>query len=211
MADVGIRPSSSVAPEIQVSYTKSGEAFVLHSCSGSLFKKYFAISNAFELKCWRSINDFPNAQRVQNVYNMERATLKFGMLKSGEYALAFRFPSLSSSSSSTCLSSRHKLTLVVKSRDQLRSWVRAVQVLFAGLDHYPCREGTVGGDECTICLSSFVDGELISFLPCKHRYHDDCIKQWLKRGAFCPNCKSPNIRFSDGSFNLSVGKFKKTD
>ena len=34
---------------------------------------------------------------------------------------------------------------------------------------------------CPICLKSFEQDEVVNNLPCKHRFHSDCIKQWLKK------------------------------
>lgn len=45
--------------------------------------------------------------------------------------------------------------------------------------------------ECTICLEEFTDKSVITTLLCKHVYHFDCIKDWIKkqRGDMkCPNC-----------------------
>jgi|EP00942_MAST-04A_sp_MAST-4A-sp1_P001227 hypothetical protein len=202
---------ASVLTSEQVTYLKSGEVFILHGCTGTLSKRYFAITNAFELKGWPSTDEFPLARRVSTIYNMERACLTFGQLGTGEFALNFSFPSpqVRSSSMFPCASNRNTLTLVVKTRDQLHSWVRAVTLLFAGLDHHPCREGTMGGDTCTICLSDFEDGEELSFLNCKHRFHTECINEWLNRSGFCPNCKNPNVKFDDGTLNLTTGRFYK--
>ena len=202
------RPSSVVSQE-QITYLKSGEVFVVRACSGTISKRYFAFNNAFELKGWSSIKDFPLIGRVTSMHDMERATLTFGKLGSGELALNFNFPSpqIRSPSIFRCFSNRHKITLIVKSQEQLHSWVKAVRLLFAGLDHHPCREGTLGGDNCTICLSNFKNGELISFLNCKHRFHDNCIKEWFQRGAFCPNCKNSNVKFEDGTLDLTIGRY----
>lgn len=47
--------------------------------------------------------------------------------------------------------------------------------------------------DCRICITDFVDGDVITSLPCKHRYHKRCIKTWLKRKAECPICRK-NIK-----------------
>lgn len=44
--------------------------------------------------------------------------------------------------------------------------------------------------ECVICLDSFEDEEKVLELPCKHLYHEDCIRKWLiERKKICPICK----------------------
>lgn len=42
---------------------------------------------------------------------------------------------------------------------------------------------------CSICLFNYEDGEKYMFLPCLHRFHHECIGEWLKRKNTCPNCK----------------------
>ena len=42
---------------------------------------------------------------------------------------------------------------------------------------------------CTICLEDFIDGEEVVLCPCKHCYHQHCIKDWLRMKNSCPMCK----------------------
>jgi hypothetical protein len=46
--------------------------------------------------------------------------------------------------------------------------------------------------ECAICLSPFVNGEVVceSNNPlCPHVYHRDCLEPWLLRHEHCPVCR----------------------
>uniref|UniRef100_A0A8C7CGP2 RING finger protein 11 n=1 Tax=Oncorhynchus kisutch TaxID=8019 RepID=A0A8C7CGP2_ONCKI len=45
--------------------------------------------------------------------------------------------------------------------------------------------------ECVICMTDFVYGDPIRFLPCMHIYHMDCIDDWLMRSFTCPSCMEP--------------------
>ena len=45
------------------------------------------------------------------------------------------------------------------------------------------------GPQCQVCLSEYKAGENLVNLPCKHDFHDKCIKEWLKRNASCPICR----------------------
>ena len=44
---------------------------------------------------------------------------------------------------------------------------------------------------CVICMTDFVYGDPIRFLPCMHIYHMDCIDDWLMRSFTCPSCMEP--------------------
>lgn len=49
-----------------------------------------------------------------------------------------------------------------------------------------------GGDSglsCAVCLAGYEGGELLRLLPCGHRFHSECIDQWLiKQSRTCPLC-----------------------
>jgi hypothetical protein len=46
-------------------------------------------------------------------------------------------------------------------------------------------------EECPICLSNFVPGNVVYVLPCSHFYHKPCIVPWvLHRNGNCPLCKT---------------------
>lgn len=42
---------------------------------------------------------------------------------------------------------------------------------------------------CSICGDDFEAGTLVSFLPCSHLYHWDCIHPWLKARNTCAVCR----------------------
>jgi len=46
------------------------------------------------------------------------------------------------------------------------------------------------GNECSICLDDFQDGDKVRILPCGHIFHRDEIDDWLTRiKKLCPICK----------------------
>mmetsp|Transcript_10919 Transcript_10919/g.19740 ORF Transcript_10919/g.19740 Transcript_10919/m.19740 type:complete len:446 (-) Transcript_10919:387-1724(-) len=56
----------------------------------------------------------------------------------------------------------------------------------------PFEENTFEGSgdhSCVICLSNYVKDEMISTLPCKHHFHQNCINEWLAVDKSCPLCK----------------------
>ncbi|NXQ60409.1 PJA2 ligase, partial [Anthoscopus minutus] len=42
---------------------------------------------------------------------------------------------------------------------------------------------------CTICCSDYVEGEIITELPCHHLFHKSCVTLWLQRSGTCPVCR----------------------
>ena len=48
-------------------------------------------------------------------------------------------------------------------------------------------------NDCSICLAPFLSNEELSILPCLHKFHRVCIKNWLKLSKKCP---IDNIEFS---------------
>ncbi|OHT16074.1 hypothetical protein TRFO_42077 [Tritrichomonas foetus] len=44
---------------------------------------------------------------------------------------------------------------------------------------------------CPICYESFKAGEPVCELPCKHVFHDSCVRSWFQHEAStCPMCRS---------------------
>lgn len=43
--------------------------------------------------------------------------------------------------------------------------------------------------ECHICMSEFVDMEILRILPCFHEFHTPCIDKWIVENATCPVCR----------------------
>ncbi|EEB06551.1 ubiquitin-protein ligase E3 [Schizosaccharomyces japonicus yFS275] len=45
--------------------------------------------------------------------------------------------------------------------------------------------------ECTVCLENFKTGDDVVRLPCKHYFHEQCIKPWLRVNGTCAVCRAP--------------------
>ncbi|KAL1342826.1 probable E3 ubiquitin-protein ligase RHY1A [Arachis stenosperma] len=45
------------------------------------------------------------------------------------------------------------------------------------------------GEDCSICLESFVDGDQLICLPCHHRFHSACLDPWVRCCGDCPYCR----------------------
>lgn len=59
----------------------------------------------------------------------------------------------------------------------------------ASIESMPRVEVSEGGVECVICLEEFELGGFAKEMPCKHRFHGDCIEKWLKIHGSCPVCR----------------------
>lgn len=44
-------------------------------------------------------------------------------------------------------------------------------------------------NECSICTEPYHIDDILTVLPCKHQYHQQCIEQWLGINAVCPLCR----------------------
>ncbi|XP_058193388.1 E3 ubiquitin-protein ligase SDIR1-like [Rhododendron vialii] len=45
------------------------------------------------------------------------------------------------------------------------------------------------GESCRVCLEEFVKGEKVTCMPCRHVFHEGCIKTWLRTSHVCPICR----------------------
>lgn len=65
---------------------------------------------------------------------------------------------------------------------------------YATISNATCCKGEIKireylGEDCSICLSDFGDGDIIVCLPCNHIYHDACLSHWISRSIRCPLCR----------------------
>ena len=44
-------------------------------------------------------------------------------------------------------------------------------------------------EKCNICLSDLKKDDFVYFLHCLHKFHCECLKEWVKKSKCCPNCK----------------------
>ena len=43
---------------------------------------------------------------------------------------------------------------------------------------------------CSICQNQIENGEMMCLLECRHKFHNDCISEWICYKSECPNCRS---------------------
>lgn len=61
--------------------------------------------------------------------------------------------------------------------------------------------------QCSVCLDDFEIGSEAKEMPCKHKFHSECILPWLELHSSCPVCRfqmpADGSKDSDGSGNSS--------
>jgi len=45
-------------------------------------------------------------------------------------------------------------------------------------------------DDCSICLKNYQTKDFVRITQCSHKFHDSCLKSWLKVKKECPICRS---------------------
>jgi hypothetical protein len=43
---------------------------------------------------------------------------------------------------------------------------------------------------CSICLEEYVYNETISVMSCNHKFHEECLRDWLQKSKACPLCNN---------------------
>lgn len=43
-------------------------------------------------------------------------------------------------------------------------------------------------EQCSICMDEFIVSQSVTLLPCAHRFHTNCIIEWLNNRLVCPLC-----------------------
>lgn len=77
---------------------------------------------------------------------------------------------------------------------QLIKGFRKMKELTKTMDHLPkVEQEEMKNQQDNICMVCFREMEEGRKLPCKHIFHEECLKQWIQKNTnhFCPKCKRP--------------------
>lgn len=67
------------------------------------------------------------------------------------------------------------------------SAIQRLQTVIFGND----AEDSTRETSCVICLEDFEPGAVLDIMPCSHRFHANCLEEWLRRNHSCPLCRFP--------------------
>ncbi|KAI3902810.1 hypothetical protein MKW92_052993 [Papaver armeniacum] len=42
---------------------------------------------------------------------------------------------------------------------------------------------------CVVCMEDFEVGTVVTYMPCSHYFHEDCLVPWLQESNCCPLCR----------------------
>ncbi|KAI5206340.1 hypothetical protein E4T39_02442 [Aureobasidium subglaciale] len=72
-----------------------------------------------------------------------------------------------------------------------------------------------GKAACSICMEEALIGSQVTYLPCSHWFHGDCVKAWLAEHDTCPHCRqgiTPGERGTrDDPINVSESPDRPTN
>lgn len=57
---------------------------------------------------------------------------------------------------------------------------------------------------CSICLCEYEQGDEVTMLPCKHVYHEACVKEWTGQSQRCPLCNYDLMQSSQSHQDCSL-------
>lgn len=57
------------------------------------------------------------------------------------------------------------------------------------LPHTCYQQGMSNDTDCSICQTSFEQGNRLIVLPCNHSFHQGCVAPWLMQSNTCPLCR----------------------
>ncbi|EKJ70695.1 hypothetical protein FPSE_09205 [Fusarium pseudograminearum CS3096] len=98
------------------------------------------------------------------------------------------------------------ITRLMEANPQSNAAPPATDEALRNLERKPVNKqmlGSEGKAECTICIDEMKEGDMATFLPCSHWFHEECVTLWLKEHNTCPICRTPIEKNDRGASNNS--------
>ncbi|GKU03537.1 ring finger protein [Fusarium langsethiae] len=98
------------------------------------------------------------------------------------------------------------ITRLMEANPQSNAAPPATEEALRNLERKPVNKqmlGSEGKAECTICIDEMKEGDMATFLPCSHWFHEECVTLWLKEHNTCPICRTPIEKNDRGAGNNS--------
>ncbi|KAG8676102.1 hypothetical protein FPOAC1_002098 [Fusarium poae] len=98
------------------------------------------------------------------------------------------------------------ITRLMEANPQSNAAPPASEEALRNLERKPVNKemlGSEGKAECTICIDEMKEGDMATFLPCSHWFHEECVTLWLKEHNTCPICRTPIEKNDRGASNNS--------
>ena len=73
-------------------------------------------------------------------------------------------------------------------RNQLPNYT-ILQKYIIKIKEYKLNEDLEESDKCSICLENYKKNDIINVLKCGHKYHKNCIDDWINDNNNCPLCR----------------------
>lgn len=81
---------------------------------------------------------------------------------------------------------------ILTSEDEIRGDESSQSSIYRdGRNHRTHEDNGFG--TCNICLEPYSVGDEVRIVRCMHKFHKNCIDQWLTTNAICPICKFPSV------------------
>jgi hypothetical protein len=46
---------------------------------------------------------------------------------------------------------------------------------------------------CGVCMSEYVENDILRYFKCRHYFHRECVDEWLKINKSCPMCRNTDL------------------
>ena len=66
-------------------------------------------------------------------------------------------------------------------------------------------------EDCIICFDNYLENNKCSELYCGHKFHKDCLLQWMNERKTCPLCNTGFILASGKTYGQDAGDYAQIE